>query len=137
MRKHAKKDDNHRAIVRDLLCAGFSVMETHQLGDDKPDIVVALRGETAVVEIKNPETDGKLSTGQSDFFRLWQGKKIIAYRTSDILSAFGLISVNKTIPAESAMANWSDKIGIIARETTELMRKNDSIIKKMKKNYLI
>lgn len=111
MRKHAKKDDNHQAIVKDLLRAGFSVMETHQLGDDKPDIVVALRGETAVVEIKNPETYGKLSTGQSDFFMLWQGKKIVAYRSSDILAAFGLISFYKTIPAESAMSKWSDKIG--------------------------
>lgn len=90
MRHHAKKDDNHGDIVKSLIHIGFSVMETHQLGDDKPDIVVALRGETAVVEIKNRLTRGKLSIGQSDFFRLWQGKKIVAYSITDILKGFGL-----------------------------------------------
>jgi len=91
MRRQAKKDDNHDAIVRDLLRLGFSVMETHQLGNYRLDAVVALRGITAIVEIKNPDTNGKLSKGQSDFFESWQGMKIVAYCTDDILRAFGLI----------------------------------------------
>jgi len=90
MRTAAKKDDNHNSIIRDLIKIGFSVMETHQLGKDKPDVVIALGGQTAVVEIKNKLTRGKLSTGQSDFFLLWKGKKIVAYCTGDILKEWGM-----------------------------------------------
>ena len=91
MRRAAKKDDNHNSIVKTLIGSGFSVMETHQIGEDKPDIVVSLRGQTAVVEIKNPATKGEMSTGQSDFFKLWQGKKIVAYCAEDVFRSFGLI----------------------------------------------
>jgi len=88
MRTAAKKDDNHNSIVRDLIRIGFSVMETHQLGKNLPDMVVSLRGETAIVEIKNSNTKGKLTQGQSNFFMLWQGKKIVAECTNDILVCF-------------------------------------------------
>jgi Holliday junction resolvase len=88
MRFIAKKDDNQRSIVRDLVTIGFSVWETHQLGSGKPDLVIALRGETAVVEIKSEK--GKLNEQQSDFFKLWQGKKIVARCTSDVLKEWGL-----------------------------------------------
>jgi hypothetical protein len=91
MRTAAKKDDNHDDMVKTLQSVGFSVMETHQLGCDKPDAVISLHGETAILEIKNPITKGKMSDGQTDFFRLWQGKKIVAYSVMDVLREFGLI----------------------------------------------
>jgi hypothetical protein len=91
MRRSAKKDDNHNAIRDSLLRSGFSVMETHQLGDGKIDMVVALRKRTVVVEIKNPKTKGKLNDLQQTFFDLWQGEKIVARCAEDVLKLFGLI----------------------------------------------
>jgi hypothetical protein len=89
MRRDAKKDDNHNKISNQLIRFGFSVMDTSQLGFSKPDMIIAIRGETAVVEIKSEE--GDLSTGQIEFKRLWRGKYIVARCVNDILKEFKMI----------------------------------------------
>lgn len=92
MTSYARRvDDNHYPILNTLRRSGFAVMDTHTLGLDMPDAVVSLRGETALVEIKNPATKGKQTKGQKTFFDLWQGKKIVAYYAEDVLREFGLI----------------------------------------------
>lgn len=89
MTRHiAKKDDNHNEIKNNLEACGFSVWDTHQLGNNFPDMIVACRGETAVVEIK--ATKGKLTEGQDEFKSLWQGKHVVARNYVDVLYAFGI-----------------------------------------------
>jgi len=88
MRRSAKKDDNHNEIVKNLKPYGFSIMDTYQLGDDCPDFICALHGETAVVEVKSKT--GKLTKGQVDFMLLWRGKHIVARSHYDVLKAFGI-----------------------------------------------
>jgi Holliday junction resolvase len=91
MRYHAKKDSNHRSIVKALERSGFSVLDLSCIGGDKPDILVASGNRSVVVEIKNPETCGKLSSGQSKFFTLWRGEKLVAYSVEDIFKFFGMV----------------------------------------------
>lgn len=89
MRRAAKKDDNHGQIVEDLKKIGFSIIETYQLGDSALDFICALHGETAIVEVKGEK--GKLEESQKTIFRTWQGKKILARCTADVLVEFGLM----------------------------------------------
>ena len=88
MRRAAKKDDNHNEIKQFLLKAGFSVFDTHMVGHDFPDMVVAFSGETAVVEVKTKT--GKLTTGQLVFKKTWSGKHIVAKSGWDVLKAFNI-----------------------------------------------
>jgi hypothetical protein len=52
-RPSGHKDANHEAIVLELRQLGATVLETHALGDDAPDLVVGYRGITALVELKS------------------------------------------------------------------------------------
>lgn len=88
MRRIAKKDDNHNEITEALKRFGFSVFDTHQLGDDFPDFICARSGITAVVEVKSKR--GKLTYGQERFRTLWNGLHIVARHYTDVLKAFGI-----------------------------------------------
>lgn len=88
MRKIAKKDDNHNEITEDLKRFGFSVWDTHQMGNDFPDFICARSGVTAVVEVKSKK--GKLSPGQQIFKNTWNGKYIVARCYQDVLKEFGI-----------------------------------------------
>jgi hypothetical protein len=54
-RPSGHKDQNHDAVVRELRQLGATVLETHALGDDAPDLVVGWRGVTALVELKSAD----------------------------------------------------------------------------------
>lgn len=84
VRKIAKKDDNHNEIKKGLEGAGFSVWDTHQMGNDFPDMIIARNSLTAVVEIKSGS--GKLTKGQIEFKLLWRGKHIVAKSVEDVLN---------------------------------------------------
>ncbi len=84
-----KKDDNHSQIVKDLIKIGFSVIDTTPCKDKALDIIVALHGETAIVEIKIGKNS--LEDSQKKILATWQGKKILARCTGDILKEFGLL----------------------------------------------
>lgn len=84
MRKHGKKDDNHKAIVTDLKKMGFACIDLSPLGDDIPDLCIARNGQTALVEIKSPK--GKLSKGQEFFIALWPGKAFVVKSVEEIIT---------------------------------------------------
>jgi hypothetical protein len=88
VRKTAKKDDNHNEITEALKRFGFSIFDTHQLGDDFPDFICARAGITAVVEVKGKR--GKLSYGQDRFRTIWNGIYVVARHYTDVLKAFGV-----------------------------------------------
>lgn len=78
MRHRAKTDGNHTEIVKALRAAGCSVISLAQLGAGIPDLCVATpKGETWLVEVKNPKNKGKtgkLNDEQKAFMAAWQGK---------------------------------------------------------------
>lgn len=70
MRRAAKVDDNQEEIVKALRRVGVSV---HVLG--KPlDLLICHRGETSLMEVKNPDGRNQLTQDQIDFMARWPGK---------------------------------------------------------------
>lgn len=78
----AKKVDTTHGAIRDHLRAvGWAVRSTAVVGDNFPDLAVARRGFTALVECKSP---GKtLSAGQRDFRDTWPGVVIASRDPKD------------------------------------------------------
>lgn len=94
MRRRARKDINHEQVVRELRQLGATVLETHQLGSDAPDLIVGFQGITALVEVK-PE--GKAYTPdarekarlvrQVDYLSAWRGgPAFVATSTEQVLA---------------------------------------------------
>jgi hypothetical protein len=87
MYKYGKKDIVHNPICSDLEKLGFSVLDISQLGNNKPDAVIAREDKTALVEFKTGNR--KLKPGQFTFSLLWRGMYIIARSTKDVLEQWG------------------------------------------------
>lgn len=85
MRKRARKDANHDAMVRELRQCGCSVLETHQLGGEAPDLVVGLHGVTALVEVKplGPVTHKARVARQTATLDAWRGGPAFIARTAE------------------------------------------------------
>lgn len=67
MRRAARQDSNHGAVVEGLRAVGAHVTDTSGVGDGFPDIVVGYRGRWFVIEIKDgtlPPSERKLTPPQ-------------------------------------------------------------------------
>ncbi len=76
MRRAARVDGNHSAIVKALRDIGASVADTSAVGDGFPDLVVGFRGRNFVVEVKDgkkPPSARKLTEAQEAFLMGWRG----------------------------------------------------------------
>lgn len=76
MRRAARVDSNHSHIVSAFRKMGCSVLSLAALGKGVPDLLVAIQGNTWLVEIKMPK--GKQTPDQIEFAKHWQGKMAIA-----------------------------------------------------------
>lgn len=85
-----RADGNQKEIVEALRGIGASVAVTSQVGNGFPDIVVGLFGKNYLMEIKNKDTYGKLSTEQKIFADKWKGKIILIETVDDALRAVGV-----------------------------------------------
>ncbi len=87
----ARRTDKAHAAIRDALRdLGFSVADTHDVGDGFPDLVIGRYGFDAKVEIKTPKGRktalDRLQANQSEFRDGWKGSKtIVAYDLEDVL----------------------------------------------------
>lgn len=78
MRRAAKVDGNQQAIVDRLrqCCVSVEVI-------GKPvDLLVCSRGETMLIEVKNPDGKDTVTKEQAEFLARWPGKVFIV-RTPD------------------------------------------------------
>lgn len=74
MRRAAKVDANQAAVIAALKKVGVSV---EFIG--KPvDLLICCRGETSVLEVKNPDGKDQLTKDQVEFIARWPGKVHIA-----------------------------------------------------------
>ena len=90
MRRAAKSDANQREIVATFRSIGCSVAVTSGLGDGFTDLVVARRGKTILVEIKDgskPPSARKLTPDQITFHAEWRGIIVIVESIDDALAA--------------------------------------------------
>ena len=71
----AKPDGNQAAIVSSLRAAGASVTITSKVGGGFVDLVVGFRGNTYLVECKNPDGRGRnsLTPAEVEWFKAWKG----------------------------------------------------------------
>jgi hypothetical protein len=68
----AKKDIAQPAVEKAFLQAGWSVCDTHALGEDAPDLFVAKRGRTIAVEVKTGKK--KRKPHQVAWANNWNGR---------------------------------------------------------------
>jgi len=86
---HFKKrvDLNHTEIVKNLRnkkCGIIiSVLDTHELGNNAPDIIVGVYNRNYLIEIKSEK--GIASKGQLNFSSNWNGTYFFAKSASEIL----------------------------------------------------
>lgn len=76
MRRAAKVDANHAAIVQALRDAGCTVQSLAAVGDGCPDLLVGVAGMTAILELKDgskPPSARTLTPDQLRWHANWRG----------------------------------------------------------------
>ena len=85
------RDANEPEIVKALESVGAKVVLLEPSEPGLPDLLVGFRGDTFLLEVKNPKAKNQLSHGQIRFHRLWPGKPIAVVRDRwEALKAIGL-----------------------------------------------
>lgn len=88
MRRAAKADANQPIIVAALRRCGFVVAHCHTVGGGFPDLVIARRGWTGLVEVKDgskPPSARKLTPDEAEFHAKWPGEIYILETVEDVL----------------------------------------------------
>jgi len=88
MRTRPRLDANHNEIVSALRTAGASVQSLASIGDGCPDLMVAVHGVTAVMEIKDGSkspSKKRLTTDEQRWYDDWNGLKFIVYSVEQAL----------------------------------------------------
>ncbi len=89
MRRAARVDNNHAAIVRQLRQAGASVWDTSRFGQGAPDLVVSWGSRVYLVEVKSK--DGTLTADEADWHAAWKGPVHIVRSIEEALAALNAI----------------------------------------------
>lgn len=100
-----KKDANQNEIVAALEKVGCSVIDASAIGGGFPDLIVGRAGENYLLEIKNPETKGKLNELQEDFFASWRGQTVVVHSVAEALDVVGIV-VNLKGAKVLARVSW-------------------------------
>jgi hypothetical protein len=91
MKYGAKKDANHLAIQQTLQSLGVAVYDLSGMGAGFPDLLVWIRGQWELVEIKNPKTGyGRrgMNPLQRAWIDRWRGGPVHILQTVDDAIAF-------------------------------------------------
>lgn len=86
----SRADLNQSEIVRALRAVGASVHITSQVGGGFPDLVCGIFGKNYLIEVKNRDTYGKLSTEQLIFRDKWKGKVYVVNSVDEALKVIGV-----------------------------------------------
>ena len=82
MRRNARIDNNHVEIVQAFRKLGCSVFSLAPLGKGIPDLVVAINGNTCLVEIKSKR--GKENDLQLIWAENWKGSRAVVRDTQGV-----------------------------------------------------
>jgi hypothetical protein len=95
-RRAAKVDANHDAVVCALRAAGAVVHSLAGLGNGIPDLLIAFRGQTLLMEVKDGakvKSAQKLKPLQVEFFKTWTGGPLSVVDSPDAaLRAIGVLA---------------------------------------------
>ncbi len=91
MRRAARIDANHRAIVEALTRIGVSVQPLHTVGGGVPDLLCGYRGRTLLFEVKDGSkrpSARKLTPDQVEWAEWWRGDPVLVVTSVDEAIAF-------------------------------------------------
>lgn len=86
----SRADLNQSEIVKALRSVGVTVYITSQVGEGFPDLVCGIFGKNYLIEVKNPDTKGKLRTSQEIFRDKWKGKVFVVNTVDEALRVVGV-----------------------------------------------
>ena len=98
MRRAAKVDANQTEIVKALRSVGASVQSLASTGKGCPDLLVGIRGENFLIEVKDGDkvkSARKLTGDQVVWHDSWRGQVSIAENIDDALNIIGFKCRNK------------------------------------------
>lgn len=80
MKRAPRLDGNHAEIVQALRSAGIAVKSLAAVGGGLPDLLVAFRETTCLLEVKDgskPPSERALTAAEAEFFATWPGKVFV------------------------------------------------------------
>ena len=89
MRRAAKVDGNHGAVVEALRKAGIAVKSLASVGGGMPDLLCALRGVNVLLEVKDgskPKWELTLTKAEAEFFGTWPGPVFLVKSPEEAVS---------------------------------------------------
>jgi len=86
MRFKARVDNNQHEIVNTFRKLGASVLSLASIGKGIPDLLVAYKGVTWLVEVKTLK--GKETDDQIKFALSWKGKRVIVRSADEAFKTF-------------------------------------------------
>ena len=90
MRYAARADRNQPEIVAALRALGAVVQPLHTVGSGVPDLLVAFRNRTFVMEVKDPtkpKGDRQLTPAQVKWHAMWTGEKHVVETIDQAIAA--------------------------------------------------
>ena len=88
--KH-KTDHNQAEIIKALRAVGATVQDLSKVGKGAPDILVGFHGCNYLMEIKNPDTKGKLNLMQRIWHQDWRGQVVVVRTVEEALREIGVL----------------------------------------------
>ncbi len=83
-------DQNQPEIVSALEAVGCQVMDLSSIGGGCPDLLVSFRDTLYLLEVKNPQTRGKLNKLQHAWHEKWQGRPVaVVHSIEEALQVIG------------------------------------------------
>jgi Holliday junction resolvase len=92
MRHRGKVDANQPEIVRALRQAGCSVLSISNMGKGCPDLLVGIRGQNFLMEIKDPSrkpSEQLLTDDEETFHMAWTGQVAVIKTIEQALAVVG------------------------------------------------
>ncbi len=86
-------DRNQPEIVAALRSVGASVQTLHEVGRGCPDLLVGIRGQCFVLEVKDglqPPSRQALTPDEERWEELWQGQYAVVRSVDEALAAIGI-----------------------------------------------
>jgi len=83
-------DDNQGEIVKALKKIGVKPISLGCVGDGCPDLLCGYKGLNILIEVKNPETYGRLNTKQEKWHKTWPGQRAVVTNPDEALALFGI-----------------------------------------------
>lgn len=86
MRRAARTDGNHQAIVAALRKIGATALSLAAVGKGCPDLVVGYRGLNLLLEVKDgrlPPSERKLTEAEAEFLATWGGQVAVVTSEED------------------------------------------------------